>query len=141
MTKKVTLIVLCLTAFISGCKKYEENSLFNFHSKKARFANTWVLNQYLLNTKDLTEGLAKKNELFVLETTKEGAFSKYYPGASGFLAKGQWLFSDDLKNVSFISTTNKTEVFTIKRLEEKNLHLVKYSNNNKTKEDFYFKPY
>lgn len=141
MNKKIIMALFCLTTLVIGCKKYEDGPMFNLRSKKARVANTWIVSQYLLNNKDLTEDMSKKNLLYVLETTKDGVYSSYYPGAKNFIAKGKWMFSSDNKNLILIASTNKTETFEIHKLTEKELHLVLMSNSGKTKEDLYFKPY
>ena len=134
------ILSICFILSFNACKKYEEGPFLSLRSKTVRLSNEWMLNTYVYNDLDKTADLKSKNQLYILAITKEGKYKKYVPGDKN-VVEGNWLFSDNNKNVVFYLPNNKSETFAILKLKEKDLRLIKYSGTkNQIKEEFYFKP-
>lgn len=117
---KNLVTVLVLAVMLAGCKKYEEGPLLSLRSKNARVANTWKVEQYLLNGVDKTNEWAGYTETY----TKEGAFSF----SSGSIAgAGVWEWQNDKNEIkrSGISKMSSQTLYILRLKENKFWYLVR----------------
>ena len=77
------LKILLFTIFISfvSCKKYENGPAFSLMSKKARIANIWKVDTYILNGKDKTteyRQLVTREKLIIFQSAFQIAYDEAY---------------------------------------------------------------
>src|SRR3954469_15528345 len=73
MKHPVKIIFLLSCILLSACKKYEDGPSFSLMTKKARLANVWQVDKYLLNGEDKTEAyrtLITREKLVIYQSGK-----------------------------------------------------------------------
>jgi hypothetical protein len=68
---KITFLLCCV--LLSACKKYEDGPAFSLMTKKARLANIWQVDKYLLNGEDKTDAyraLISREKLVIYQSGK-----------------------------------------------------------------------
>ncbi len=135
------IAVIFSLAFVS-CKKYPEGPSFTLQSKKARIANSWMIEQYKYNGADST-AVAKSNYFvdYNLTISKNGNYSFSYTFKHQSLIlpvneTGKWVFGNNKKDVIFTKEDGNTNVangqnstWQILRLAEKEFW-AKYTQDN-----------
>jgi hypothetical protein len=113
--KLTTLLLGFALIFGTSCGKYEEGPGISFRSKKARVANTWAVEKYIIdgNEQDLTNFTD-----VTFEFTKDGKYTFTY-GTNGS-EKGTWEFGDKKETIK-TKEDGKTDVdeSTIIKLKNK----------------------
>lgn len=134
MKFKAILFSLALaTATLSSCGKYDEGPGLSFRSKKARIANTWVIEGETVNGKetsaaDLQAEINASDTPMEIEITKDGdVTNKYKDGSTN---KIKWELLDGKEKIKFSTTTSGITVSyeeKILKLKEKSMWL-EYEN-------------
>jgi hypothetical protein len=135
-------ISLLFTAFIfilnTGCKKFPDGPLIDFHSKKDRIAGVWDVEYFSINGYDSTSYL--KNQLFygMYSLSPEEKYEEpvaSYDENTGFGAIGYWNLQGNKKNLDISFTYSPTKpqkigpyraesvTWEIRRLKERELWL------------------
>lgn len=126
--KKLTAVlsVFLLVGFTS-CKKYEEGPSFSLRSKKARVANSWIVDEYVY-----TDGeIFKANNSPIYEFEKDGDLRISYPYGED---RGSWEFRNSKESIAFI-IDGFVDVYAIVKLKEKELWLA-----DELKDEIHFIP-
>lgn len=122
--------IFLFAIFISfaSCKKYENGPAFSLISKKARIANIWKVDTYILNGKDKTteyRQLVTREKLVIFQS---GEFE--YSEVSNWLwatplYTGKWEFINDKEELLMTPYNSgfKTRTCKILRLKNKSLWL------------------
>lgn len=115
------LLLLVLT----GCKKYDEGPAISLKSKKARVANTWIIDKAYSKGVDVT----KDYDEFILKTTVDGdatLAALYSIGAFSFEyeTNGTWQFENNKENIAFDYKNDAADkTYQILKLEIDNMWL------------------
>lgn len=118
------LIIAVFALFFFDSCKYEDGPAISFRSRKERVANTWKLDQYLVNGVDSTLGFEYLYNTARWTFNKNGGFMFSYIWADTTVsAIGEWEFTSNdeainLNYVTFADTITK-QTLTILRLKEK----------------------
>lgn len=127
---KILYKILLFTILIAyaSCKKYENGPAFSLMSKKARIANIWKVDTFILNGKDKTteyRQLVTREKLVIFQS---GEFE--YSEVSNWLwatplYTGKWSFINDKEELEMIpyNTGIKSRTCKILRLKNKSLWL------------------
>lgn len=112
---KVGLIVLLsglLMVGIQSCSQYEENTSISLVSKTARLSRVWKVENYKVDSVDLTSLMAAYTETF----TKDGAYSYQWVLLGG---TASWAFQNGNADIKITNVNNvSSKTLTILRLEE-----------------------
>lgn len=127
MKKLTTILMVALLVGAASCKKYEEGPGFSLRSKKARVANTWIIDQYV----DADGDVQKETDSDTYEMKKDGTFTRSY-GSTSF--DGKWEFRKDKEQLAFVYEHYES-VYTIIKLKEKELWLA-----DEDKDEIHFVP-
>ena len=119
------LLFSILLSFVS-CKKYEDGPAFSLMSKKARLANIWKVDTYILNGKDKTTSyrqLVTREKLVIFQS---GEFE--YSEVSSWiwatpLYTGKWEFINDKEELLLTPYNSAIKPRTCKILRLKNKSL------------------
>ena len=123
---KISLLIICIS--IASCKKYENGPAISLMSKKARLANIWKVDTYILNGEDKTEeyrSLVTREKLVIFQS---GEF-EYSEVSSWIWATpqytGKWEFTNDKEELLMTpyNTGIKPKTCKILRLKNKSLWL------------------
>ena len=114
-TIKVGLLVL-LTGFmmvgVQSCSQYEDNTSISLVSKTERLSRVWKVENYKVDSVDLTSLMAAYTETF----TKDGAYSFQWAILGG---TATWAFQNGSADIKITNVNNVTSrTLTILRLEE-----------------------
>lgn len=125
MKKLIAILTLALlVGVVSSCKKYEEGPGFSFRSKKARVANTWVIDEYVYSDGDIDKVTESGNYTF----EKDGTF--LFEWGSSVSEKGTWEFTSDKEEIKWIYNDGSyTEKYTIIKLKEKEFWIADEDND------------
>ncbi|WP_027418646.1 hypothetical protein [Crocinitomix catalasitica] len=101
-TIKVASIIGLSALTLFSCSKYEENDGVTVKSKKARVANTWVIDQAFSDGENVTENYDE----FTLTTKEDGdaqlnAKFEWGPFSYEYETDGTWEFTSSKENISF----------------------------------------
>ena len=130
---RVSLAAMILVALtLSSCGKYDEGPAISLRSKKARIANTWMVEQYLDNGVDQTQAFNSSFANYQMTMDKSGTYT-----LSGtiltipFSDSGTWELVDDKMSLQTLSnqTGSTPDKATIIKLKEKELW-TKYTDSN-----------
>lgn len=119
---KKVLIAVSVIGLLSGtaltsCKKYEEGPSLSLRSRKARVANTWKIEQYLVNGSDQTSGINALLPNYTETYDKDGNYSFAYTNNSG---SGRWEFQNSDLEIKRNGVSNQSsETLIILKLKEK----------------------
>ncbi len=111
-TTKYLLLLITISLFFWGCKKYEDGPFFTLVSAQSRLVNhQWALDQYLRNNVDETSYIVI-NTITYLETYgKDGTYTvSYYDDSNKSINEsGKWEFENkkDGLHLSGISSYSK----------------------------------
>ena len=121
MNVRIGLIACGLVLCLSSCK-YEEGPALSLRSKKARAANTWLLDKAFENGIDKTEDYKKAfvNYKMVMEKSLSYKLSYRPFNINNYEETGTWEFVENKNAISFKPTANKSsgESWKILRLKE-----------------------
>lgn len=116
--------IICITTFQS-CQKYPDGPSFSLRSRAERLSNTWKVDNYKVNSTDLTSLVANYTETY----TKDGSYSNNWGSKN---EAGLWTF---INHASEIQVSNKDtqdiRIQTILKLEEKSLWFYYMKGNDK----------
>jgi hypothetical protein len=111
------LMAIITLVFADSCKKYEEGPSLSLRSRKARVANSWKVEQYLLNGSDQTSSINVLLPNYREVYDKEGNYSFSYDNQSG---SGKWSFQNDDMEIKRNGVSNQSsETLIILKLKEK----------------------
>ncbi|HEY0030578.1 MAG TPA: hypothetical protein VGC65_07460 [Bacteroidia bacterium] len=118
---------LCLL-WLSSCKKYEDGPAFSLMTKKARIANIWKVDKYLLNGEDKTSSyrLFVTREKLVIYQSGEFSYNEISNWSWAAPAyTGSWKFVSNKEEVEMTpeNTTLKVQTYKILRLKKDELWL------------------
>ena len=115
--KKSLSVIFLLTVItlvgMQGCKKYPENNDIDLSSSKDRVSQTWKVENYKVDSVDLTSILAGYTETY----TNLGIYSYKWGLIEGI---GTWEFRNNEKEILIKGTNN---------LNDKTLYIQKLENN------------
>ena len=125
--KLTTLLVGLALVFGTSCGKYEEGPGISFRSKKARVANTWAIEKYIVDGTEID--ITYFSDLSI-EYTKDGKYT-YSDGSSS--SKGTWEFGDKKETIKETDEDGEVEESEIVRLTNKEFW-TKHTENGSTSE-------
>jgi hypothetical protein len=110
------VLLLLLTGFmmvgVQSCSQYEDNTSISLVSKTERLSRVWKVENYKVDSVDLTSLMAAYTETF----TKNGAYSFQWAILGG---TATWAFQNGSADIKITNVNNVTSrTFTILRLEE-----------------------
>jgi hypothetical protein len=116
MKKKYILIgILVIVSSLTSCKKYPDGPWISLETRTARVANTWKMEQIMLNGSDITSTLTSIN--YTETYDKSGNYSYSSTVGSG---SGKWSFENKDTQIKRQGVSGQSsEDLTILRLEEK----------------------
>lgn len=115
MKNLIAILIVALLFGAASCKKYENGPAITLKSKKARVANTWIIDEYVYANGDID----KETDSDTYELSKDGTLIRSY-GSTSF--DGKWEFRKDKEDIAFIYD-NYEVTYTIVKLKEKELWL------------------
>jgi hypothetical protein len=125
--KLTTLLVGLALVFGTSCGKYEDGPGISFASKKARVANTWVVDKYEEANGDITQ----EDNSPTIELTKDGEGTISYTfGGTTSTTTVKWEFVDSKEKIKFIYDGG-TSTETIMQLKSKEM-ILKDEDGDKT---------
>lgn len=136
--KIVLLSVALATTTLSSCGKYDEGPGISLRSKKARIANTWVVEGETINGKetsaaDLQASINDSDTPSELEFTKDGNVTAKYKDNS--TEKYKWELLDGKEKIKLSTTSGSVSVSVeakIIKLKEKSMWIEDESAGTKT---------
>ena len=116
MKKKYILIgILVIVSSLTSCKKYPDGPWISLETRTARVANTWKMEQIMLNGSDITSTLTSIN--YTETYDKSGNYSYSSTIGSG---SGKWAFENKDTQIKRNGVSGQSsEDLTILRLKEK----------------------
>jgi len=110
------VLLLLLTGFmmvgVQSCSQYEDNTSISLVSKTERLSRVWKVENYKVDSVDLTSLMAAYTETF----TKDGAYSFQWAILGG---TATWAFQNGSADIKITNVNNVTSrTLTILRLEE-----------------------
>jgi hypothetical protein len=121
---KKNLAIICSMLFLFSCSKYPDGPSISIYSKKARLANTWIINTAYENGVEKTADFNTVFAGYTLTIKKDETYSlSYSPFSVGnYSESGVWDFNDDKTQVTFHKNgSSDQQTWTIKKLESKEL--------------------
>lgn len=123
------LLLLVLASFMAlgfqSCSKYEEGPLISLRSRNERVSNTWKVENYKVDGKDLTSLVTNYKETF----TKGGAYSYSWGSING---SGTWAFQNNDMEIKLVGVDNQSShTLIIQKLEEKSFWYYYMEGNEK----------
>jgi hypothetical protein len=125
--RTLQLLAACLLfagiVSITACRKGEDDPFISLRTRKARFANEWMLVKYEKNGERQDIG----NATYIYNTSKDGYLKETIEGAvfgvsTRRVREGSWDFVSDKEDVK-ITIDNDVQIFEIQRLAHKELWL------------------
>lgn len=118
---------------LSSCNKYEDGPKLSLRSKKARLANDWTMEKYLVNDVDSTSYYSAGFNNAVLTIEKDEKYS--FTNAAGTVS-GTWELGEDKDDIRMQQTAptvgSGEDSYRILRLKEKELWLRHTESNGTT---------
>jgi len=132
--KKFSFILFAVAsmalATFSSCGKYEDGPGFSLSSKKARVANTWVIEKCIVNGQDVTALFLLNLGDHTLEFKKDGAYEFLVDGNR---EAGTWSFDSKKENLELMENGSTTKfLLKITRLTSNEMWLVEDDGTDKT---------
>jgi len=132
--KKFSFIMLAMAfmalATFSSCGKYEDGPGFSLSSKKARVANTWVIEKCMVNGQDITAAFLVFLGTHSLEFKKDGSYEFIVDGDR---ETGTWSFDSKKENLELMKSGSTTKFLQkITRLTGDEMWLVEDDGTDKT---------
>ena len=132
---KVGLLVLLsgiLMVGIQSCSQYEDNTSISLVSKTARLSRVWKVENYKVDSVDLTSLMATYTETF----TKDGAYSFQWAILGG---TASWAFQNGNADIKITNVNNvASKTLTILKLEDDALWY--YYMDGDSKKEFHMVP-
>ncbi len=121
MKKLLCLLLIC--SAVSSCKKYEEGPALSLRTKKARMANNWKVDKFLVNGVDKTSDYRLLVIRESLEFFRSGQFQ--YSEVSNWswavpYYTGKWELEDKKEHLSLTSDDASVDYREFKILKLKN---------------------
>ncbi|HEU4719506.1 MAG TPA: lipocalin family protein [Bacteroidia bacterium] len=115
----------------SSCKKYEDGPAISLLTKKMRLCNDWVVDKYLENGTDETNGTDMTS--FMQSVITEWSIKKdnSYTITGAGSESGTWSLGEDKDDVTFTPSSGTARTFRILMLKSKELRL-RQTNTNGT---------
>jgi hypothetical protein len=141
MKKLSILFAAFAVVFLASCGKYEDGPGLSLRSKKARLAGTWVVEEAIQGTTDITGTITNGGSVEVT-FEKDGVFTYEYDyvvfgvPASGSIT-GTWDFSDDKSELVITNGSGNSDSAKILRLTNSELWLEESDSNGGTYEVHY----
>jgi len=121
---KLTFAALFLGAVtLSSCGKYEEGPAISLRSKKARIANTWMVEKYMENGVDQTSAFNSSLANYTFTMDKDGTYTLSFTILGVPVSDaGTWELVDDKMSLQTLSnqsgsTPDKTPIIKLKEKE------------------------
>jgi hypothetical protein len=132
--KKFSFILFAVAsmalATFSSCGKYEDGPGFSLSSKKARVANTWVIEKCIVNGQDVTTTFLVLLGDHSLVFKKDGAYEFLVDGDR---ETGTWSFDSKKENLELMENGSTTKFLQkITRLTSNEMWLVEDDGTDKT---------
>jgi hypothetical protein len=141
MKKLSILFAAFAVVFLASCGKYEDGPGFSLRSKKARLVGTWVVEEAIQGSTDITGDITNGGTV-ELTFDKDGVFTYAYDyvifgvPASGSIT-GTWDFSDDKSELVITNGSGDSNSAKILRLTNSELWLEESDSNGGTYEVHY----
>ncbi len=124
-TKNILFGILVIASSLTSCKKYPDGPSISFRSRIERVANTWKMEQVMLNSSDVTSTFTNIN--YTETYDKSGNYS--YSSAVGS-GSGKWSFENKDTQIKRQGVSGQSTLdLTILRLKE-NSFWYKYTDGN-----------
>ena len=114
-TKNLLLCFFVILSSLASCKKYSEGPSLSLRSRAERVANTWKMEQVIINGSDVTTTYTGMN---YTETYDKGGAYSYNSSLGG--GSGKWAFQENDTQIKRNGVSGQPTVdMTILRLKEK----------------------
>ena len=124
-TKNILIGILVIASSLTSCKKYSDGPTISLRSRTERVANTWKMEQVMLNGSDVTSAFTSIN--YTETYDKSGSYSYSSTVGSG---SGKWSFENKDTQIKRQGVSGQSTVdLTILRLKEKSFWY-KYTDGN-----------
>jgi hypothetical protein len=107
---------MSISLLISSCGKYPEGPGFSLRSKKARVANTWVV-EY---AEDLEDGEEETDDYQNQELTLTKENEVRFKFGNSFIVEGSWEFKNDKESIR-LSFSNSSQTYDLLKLKNKEM--------------------
>lgn len=124
-TKNILFGILVIASSLTSCKKYPDGPTISLRSRTERVANTWKMEQVMLNGSDVTSTFTNIN--YTETYDKSGNYSYSSTVGSG---SGKWSFENKDTQIKRQGVSGQSTLdLTILRLKEKSFWY-KYADGN-----------
>jgi hypothetical protein len=126
---KGNVIIGCLAMLVilASCKKYEEGPAFSLRKQSARLKGEWTMDTRLINGVGQVLDVDDLDDIFYF--LSDNTFTIIDPGHA--TRSGDWNFNSNKKDLILYFGINRfVEVYTIKRLTNKEFWYTTYIDNN-----------
>ena len=124
-TKNILFGILVIASSLTSCKKYPDGPSISFRSRIERVANTWKMEQVMLNGSDVTSNFTNTNYTETYDKSENYSYSSTEESGSG-----KWSFENNDMQIKRQGVSGQPTLdLTILRLKE-NSFWYKYTDGN-----------
>ena len=124
-TKNILFGILVIASSLTSCKKYPDGPSISFRSRIERVANTWKMEQVMLNGSDVTSNFTNTNYTETYDKSENYSYSSTEESGSG-----KWSFENNDMQIKRQGVSGQSTLdLTILRLKE-NSFWYKYTDGN-----------
>jgi len=124
-TKNILFGILVIASSLTSCKKYPDGPSISFRSRIERVANTWKMEQVMLNGSDVTSNFTNINYTETYDKSENYSYSSTEVSGSG-----KWSFENNDMQIKRQGVSGQPTLdLTILRLKE-NSFWYKYTDGN-----------
>jgi hypothetical protein len=124
-TKNILFGILVIASSLTSCKKYPDGPSISLRSRTERVANTWKMEQVMLNGSDVTSTFTNINYTETYDKSENYSYSSTVGSGSG-----KWSFENNDMQIKRQGVSGQSTLdLTILRLKE-NSFWYKYTDGN-----------
>ncbi len=124
-TKNILFGIIVIASSLTSCKKYPDGPSISFRSRIERVANTWKMEQVMLNGSDVTSTFTNINYTETYDKSENYSYSSTVGSGSG-----KWSFENNDMQIKRQGVSGQSTLdLTILRLKE-NSFWYKYTDGN-----------
>jgi hypothetical protein len=124
-TKNILFGIIVIASSLTSCKKYPDGPSISFRSRIERVANTWKMEQVMLNGSDVTSNFTNINYTETYDKSENYSYSSTVGSGSG-----KWSFENNDMQIKRQGVSGQSTLdLTILRLKE-NSFWYKYTDGN-----------
>ncbi len=124
-TKNILFGIIVIASSLTSCKKYPDGPSISFRSRIERVANTWKMEQVMLNGSDVTSNFTNNNYTETYDKSENYSYRSTVGSGSG-----KWSFENNDMQIKRQGVSGQSTLdLTILRLKE-NSFWYKYTDGN-----------